>query len=94
MHKIPLVGLKIYHRVHPSSCTSAVGSYFSLWSWSQYHVRPIIREVHNEYQWLPPGDGIGQHFKLVDLIIKFIKDISKQKVYFEAYFKLCILPLQ
>ena len=77
MHKILLVGIGIYLRGHPSSCPSAVGSAWPRWSWSPYHGRPIIRELHHGAQWPPLGDGKGQHFKLVNLILKFIKYISK-----------------
>ena len=94
MHQITLLVPGRYRRVHPSSCTSDVGSAWSLWSWSLPHGHPIFREIHHGSQWPPLGDSTEQHFKILNLIIEFIKDISIPKVYIEAYFTLCILPLQ
>ena len=94
MHHIPLVGPGRYRRGHTPSCTAAVGSACPQWGWSPSHGCPIICELHHRSQWPPLGDGTGQHFKLVNLILRFNKYISKPEVYIEAYFKLFILPLQ
>ena len=94
MHQINLLGPGRYRRGNTSSCPSDVVSAWPLWSWSPPYGHLRIREVRHEAQWTPMFNGTGQQFKLVNLILNFIKYTSKPKVYIEAYFTLCILPLQ